>query len=62
MIIIRKTRIRSLGSNLKGLQAGQEVIVAIPYTDEMHETLITCGFSEELESGEDERKFFRTNA
>lgn len=51
-MIISKKRIRSLGSNLKGGQAGQEVIIALPYTDEINETLITCGFSEELEPGE----------
>ncbi len=51
-MIISKKRIRSLGGNLKGVEAGQEIIAAIPYTDEIHGTLITCGFSEELESGE----------
>ncbi len=51
-MILSKKRIRSLGSNLKGIQAGQEVIIALPYSDEIRETLIDCGFSEELESGE----------
>jgi len=51
-MIISKRRIRSLGTNLRGIQAGQEVVIALPYIGEVRETLIGLGFSEELEAGE----------
>lgn len=51
-MIITKRRIRSLGTNLKAIQNGQEIVAAIPYRDEIRQNLILCGFSENLETGE----------
>jgi hypothetical protein len=51
-MIISKKRIRSLGSNLKGVQAGQEIVVALPYCDDIHQSVIDCGFDEGLEPGD----------
>lgn len=51
-MIITKRRIRIIGANLKGIQSGQDVFVAIPYRDDIRQRLISCGFSENLETGE----------
>ena len=51
-MIIRKKRIRSLGNHLRGVQANQEVIIALPYDDGIYKKLIVCGFTKDLEAGE----------
>ena len=51
-MIIRKKRIRSLGRNLKGIQNGQDIIVALPDASRHKNRLTQVGFSKSLTAGE----------
>ena len=51
-MIIRKTRIRTLGSNLRGIREGQEIYVGLQDLGAQKQNLNRAGFSADLEPGE----------
>lgn len=51
-MLINKRRIRSIEKYFSELKSGDSVVISIPFSDDISDKLIKCGFSDSLLSGE----------